>query len=103
MKNFVLHLRFIAAMVKADFNMSRAAQIAYTSQPNLCKHFKNIESYFEKAIFQKQGNSYVGLTSFGEELVKLSKEVDLIEDKLKELKFEGDSKGIKRKRPRRKK
>ena len=68
-------LRYIQEIVNHDFNISRAAQSLYTSQPGISKQLKILEEELGTGIFVRHGKQLVQLTPAGEKILAQAKDI----------------------------
>lgn len=61
-------LRYIEEIVRHDFNISRAAQSLYTSQPGISKQIRLLEEQLGTELFVRNGKHLVKLTPAGEKI-----------------------------------
>ncbi len=62
-------LRYLAAVVQSDFNISHAAPKLYKTQPGVSKQLKLLEDELGFALFERDGRAFTGLTAGGREVV----------------------------------
>jgi LysR family cys regulon transcriptional activator len=68
-------LRFIAAVVASDLNISRAAASLFTSQPGVSKQILLLEEELGVAIFQRSGKHLKSVTPAGRIIVEAANEI----------------------------
>lgn len=68
-------LRFIAAVAASDLNISRAAELLFTSQPGISKQIRQLEEELGVEIFQRNGKHLKALTPAGARIVETAREV----------------------------
>ena len=68
-------LRFIDAVAASELNISRAAEILFTSQPGISKQIRQLEMELGVEIFQRNGKHLKALTPAGERIVQSAREV----------------------------
>jgi len=59
-------LRYLAEVVRHDFNISHTAQALFTSQPGISKQIKQLEDALGTDLFLRRGRNLEGLTAAGE-------------------------------------
>ncbi|AGH38815.1 HTH-type transcriptional regulator CysB [Bibersteinia trehalosi USDA-ARS-USMARC-188] len=68
-------LRYIVEIVNQNLNITEAAESLYTSQPGISKQVRLLESELGINIFERNGKHIKGLTSAGEKIVEIAREV----------------------------
>ena len=68
-------LRFIWEVAHSNFNISRAAQSLYTSQPGISKQIRALEQELGTDIFVRNGKHLSKLTPAGEKIIATAGEV----------------------------
>ena len=68
-------LQLICELVKADFNVSRAADAMFTSQPSISAMLKNLENELNVKIFVRHGKRITGLSRAGNSIYHYAQEV----------------------------
>jgi LysR family cys regulon transcriptional activator len=68
-------LRFIDAVAASDLNISRAAEVLFTSQPGISKQIRQLEEELGVEIFQRNGKHLKALTPAGKRIVQSAREV----------------------------
>ncbi|WGE56583.1 LysR family transcriptional regulator [Actinobacillus equuli] len=71
----IRHLRYFVAIVDNDFNLSRASQNLYISQPALSMMISEFEQRENIQLFKRNNNKIIGLTYLGETYYNDAKEV----------------------------
>lgn len=71
----IQQLRFIDAVAASELNISRAAEILFTSQPGISKQIRQLEDELGVEIFQRNGKHLKALTPAGERIVQSAREV----------------------------
>jgi LysR family cys regulon transcriptional activator len=62
-------LRYLAAVVQNDLNVTTAAAKLHTSQPGVSKQLKLLEDELGFPLFEREGRSFVGVTPAGQAVV----------------------------------
>lgn len=65
-------LRYICEVTKRDFNISQTAEGIFTSQPGISKQIQTLEDELGVKIFVRSGKQLTGLTTAGEEIIKIA-------------------------------
>ena len=77
-------LRYLAAVVDSNLNITAAAEKLYTSQPGVSKQLKLLEEELGVQLFVRKGKSLSGITLAGHQVISrarsIMKEVDEIRD-----------------------
>lgn len=68
-------LEAVRAIARSGFNMSAAAEILNRSQSGLSRQVKELESELGVRIFARTKNNIVGLTSQGEEILRIGQRI----------------------------
>lgn len=68
-------LRYITEVAKHNLNISMAAQALYTSQPGISKQIRLLEDELGVEIFTRNGKHLTQITSAGQEVIKLAREM----------------------------
>lgn len=71
----IQQLRFIDAVAASELNISRAAEVLFTSQPGISKQIRQLEDELGVQIFQRNGKHLKALTPAGERIVRSAREV----------------------------
>lgn len=71
----IRHLRYFVSIVDNDFNLSRASQNLYVSQPALSMMITEFENRENIQIFKRASGKIIGLTFAGENYYRDAKEV----------------------------
>ncbi len=71
----IQQLRFIDAVAASDLNLSRAAEVLFTSQPGISKQIRQLEEELGVEIFQRNGKHLKALTPAGVRIVQSAREV----------------------------
>jgi LysR family cys regulon transcriptional activator len=71
----IQQLRFIDAVAASELNISRAAEVLFTSQPGISKQIRQLEEELGVEIFQRNGKHLKALTPAGERIVRSAREV----------------------------
>jgi LysR family transcriptional regulator, cys regulon transcriptional activator len=71
----IQQLRFIDAVAASELNISRAAEILFTSQPGISKQIRQLEEELGVEIFQRNGKHLKALTPAGARIVQSAREV----------------------------
>jgi LysR family cys regulon transcriptional activator len=71
----IQQLRFIDAVAASELNISRAAEVLFTSQPGISKQIRQLEEELGVEIFQRNGKHLKALTPAGERIVQSAREV----------------------------
>jgi LysR family cys regulon transcriptional activator len=86
-------LRYLAAIVESDLNITAAAQRLHTSQPGVSKQLKQLEDELGFPIFLRQGRTLTRITPAGKRVIdralKVLKEVQSIKRLADEQKGDG--------------
>ena len=65
-------LRFLAAVVQNDLNVTTAARKLHTSQPGVSKQLRLLEDELGFPLFERDGRNFVGITPAGRAVVDRS-------------------------------
>jgi LysR family transcriptional regulator, cys regulon transcriptional activator len=65
-------LRYLAAVVQNDLNITTAARKLHTSQPGVSKQLKLLEDELGFPLFEREGRNFVGVTPAGQSVVDRS-------------------------------
>lgn len=76
-------LRLVREIIRANFNVSDAADAIFTSQSGVSKHIKDLEDELGVSLFERRGKRLLGLTEPGAEVVKVIDRVLLEADNIK--------------------
>lgn len=68
-------LRYIVEVVNHNLNVSSTAENLYTSQPGISKQVRMLEDELGVQIFGRSGKHLTHVTSAGEDIVKISREI----------------------------
>jgi LysR family cys regulon transcriptional activator len=60
------HLHYFREVIRHEFNMSRAAEVLYVSQPALSKAISEMEEFLGGDLFVRAGKKFLGLTELGQ-------------------------------------
>lgn len=71
----IKHLRYFIGIVENDFNLSRASQNLYISQPALSMMINDFESKENIQLFKRSNSKITGLTYVGENYYRDAKEL----------------------------
>lgn len=71
----IKHLRYFVGIVENDFNLSRASQALYVSQPALSMMIHDFESREKVQVFKRASGKIAGLTYIGENYYRDAKEL----------------------------
>lgn len=71
----IQQLRFIDAVAASELNISRAAEVLFTSQPGISKQIRQLEEELGVEIFQRNGKHLKALTPAGARIVQSAREV----------------------------
>jgi len=86
-------LRYLAAIVESDLNITAAAERLHTSQPGVSKQLKQLEDELGFPIFLRQGRTLTRVTPAGKRVIdralKVLKEVQSIKRLAEEQKGDG--------------
>src|SRR5690242_12780630 len=86
-------LRYLAAIVESDLNITAAAERLHTSQPGVSKQLKQLEDELGFPIFLRQGRTLTRITPAGKRVIdralKVLKEVQSIKRLAEEQKGDG--------------
>ena len=86
-------LRYLAAIVENDLNITAAAERLHTSQPGVSKQLKQLEDELGFPIFLRQGRTLTRITPAGKRVIdramKILKEVQSIKRLAEEQKGDG--------------
>ena len=86
-------LRYLAAIVESDLNITAAAERLHTSQPGVSKQLKQLEDELGFPIFLRQGRTLTRITPAGKRVIdramKVLKEVQSIKRLADEQKGDG--------------
>lgn len=77
-------LRIIRETVRANFNVTEAANTIFASQSGLSKQIRDLEEELGVAIFKRRGKRLLGLTELGEEVVRIAERVLLEADNIRQ-------------------
>jgi LysR family cys regulon transcriptional activator len=77
-------LRIIRETVRANFNVTEAANTIFASQSGLSKQIRDLEEELGVAIFRRRGKRLLGLTELGEEVIRIADRVLLEADNIKQ-------------------
>lgn len=76
-------LRIVREIIRANFNISDAADAIFTSQSGVSKHVKDLEDELGVSLFERRGKRLLGLTEPGAEVVKVIDRLLLEADNVK--------------------
>ncbi len=62
----IKHLNYFIEVVEQNFNLTKAAEVLYISQPTLSIMINDFERNRDVKLFQRKGQKIVGLTTVGE-------------------------------------
>lgn len=68
-------LRYVVEIVNQNLNITEAAEVLYTSQPGISKQVRLLESELGVNIFERNGKQIKSLTSEGEKIVAIAREL----------------------------
>jgi len=68
-------LRYVCEIVNHQFNISRAAQALYTSQPGISKQVRALENELGTDLFQRNGKHLLALTPAGEKIIAAARDL----------------------------
>ncbi|KAE8178736.1 HTH-type transcriptional regulator CysB [Photobacterium carnosum] len=68
-------LRYIVEVVNHNLNVSSTAESLYTSQPGISKQVRLLEDELGIQIFERSGKHLTKVTSAGEEIVRISRDI----------------------------
>jgi LysR family cys regulon transcriptional activator len=71
----IQQLRFIDAVAASELNISRAAEVLFTSQPGISKQIRQLEEELGVDIFQRNGKHLKALTPAGKRIVQSARDV----------------------------
>ncbi|MDR0297999.1 MAG: LysR family transcriptional regulator [Streptococcaceae bacterium] len=71
----IKHLQYFIVIVENNFNLTKAAELLYVSQPSLSKFLITFETDEDITIFTRHGKRLTGLTDEGKEFYYLAKGV----------------------------
>ncbi|NBI39937.1 HTH-type transcriptional regulator CysB [[Haemophilus] felis] len=71
----IQQLRYIVEIVNQNFNVTDAAAALFTSQPGISKQVRLLEDELGLEIFERNGKHIKGLTSAGEKIVAIAREL----------------------------
>lgn len=71
----IKHLRYFIGIVENDFNLSRASQNLYVSQPALSMMINEFEGRENVRLFKRENSKITGLTYVGENYYREAKEL----------------------------
>ena len=98
-------LRYLAAIVENDLNITAAAERLHTSQPGVSKQLKQLEDELGFPIFLRQGRTLTRITPAGKQVIdramKVLKEVQSIKRLADEQQGEGAARSRSARRTRR--
>lgn len=77
-------LRIIRETVRTNFNLTEAANAIFASQSGLSKHIRDLEDELGVSIFHRRGKRLLGLTEFGQEVVKIAERLLLEADNIRQ-------------------
>lgn len=79
----VQQLRYIIGVANNDLNVSRTAELFFTSQPGVSKQIGMLEDELNIKIFERHGKMLTGITPVGKIIIDMAEE---IADKLESIK-----------------
>lgn len=68
-------LRYIVEVANNELNVSLTAEKLYTSQPGISKQIKQLEDELGVQIFKRSGKHLSGVTTIGEKVIDVSREI----------------------------
>lgn len=68
-------LRIIRETVRANFNVTEAANAIFASQSGVSKQIRDLEEELGVALFRRRGKRLLGLTELGEQVVQIADRV----------------------------
>ena len=68
-------LKYIVEVVNHNLNVSATAENLYTSQPGISKQVRLLEDELGVQIFERSGKHLTQITSAGEDIVRISREI----------------------------
>jgi LysR family transcriptional regulator, cys regulon transcriptional activator len=68
-------LRYLAAIVENDLNITAAAQRLHTSQPGVSKQLKQLEDELGFPVFLRQGRTLTRVTPAGRRVIELTQKI----------------------------
>jgi LysR family transcriptional regulator, cys regulon transcriptional activator len=71
----IQQLRFIDAIAASELNISRAAEVLFTSQPGISKQIRQLEEELGVEIFQRNGKHLKALTPAGARILQSAREI----------------------------
>jgi LysR family cys regulon transcriptional activator len=77
-------LRIIRETVRANFNVTEAANAMFASQSGVSKQIRDLEEELGVALFRRRGKRLLGLTELGEQVVQIADRVLLEADNIKQ-------------------
>lgn len=77
-------LRIIRETVRANFNVTEAANAIFASQSGVSKQIRDLEEELGVALFRRRGKRLLGLTELGEQVVQIADRVLLEADNIKQ-------------------
>lgn len=77
-------LRIIRETVRANFNVTEAANAMFASQSGVSKQIRDLEEELGVALFRRRGKRLLGLTELGEQVILIADRVLLEADNIKQ-------------------
>ena len=81
-------LRYVREIVRQDFNLTRASEVLFTSQPGVSKTILDLESSLGFDLFERHGKRIRGLTKEGTILLPQLERILQVMDGFKDLVYE---------------
>lgn len=78
-------LRYVCEVARNDLNLSKAAQVLYTSQPGVSKQILQLEDELGVKIFVRSGKRFIGITEPGKQIIEIAQRILLEARNLKEV------------------
>ena len=91
----IQQLRYVCAVAQHKLNISAAAQALYTSQPGVSKQIRLFEEELGLEVFVRQGKRLVGITTPGQQVLRIAQRMLKDTDNLKAVaeEFSNQSRG----------
>lgn len=77
-------LRIIRETVRANFNVTEAANAIFASQSGVSKQIRDLEDELGVALFRRRGKRLLGLTELGEQVIQIADRVLLEAENIKQ-------------------
>lgn len=76
-------LRIIRETVRANFNVTEAANVIFASQSGVSKQIRDLEEELGGSLFHRRGKRLLGLTELGEQVIRIADRVLLEAENIK--------------------